>query len=70
LATFTRGQEVVYRRIRMSTEKFLFKCKKCEHIFLPWHAFMITRREGKEWKEYLYCPNCGNFKDKDDFKRD
>lgn len=54
----------------MSTEKFLLKCKKCEHIFLPWHAFMITRREGKEWKEYLYCPNCGNFKDKDDFKRD
>ena len=47
--------------------KFKVKCPKCGHEFYPWKALMVTS-EKTNWKEFLYCPNCNNFDDKDNFK--
>ena len=49
--------------------KFLKRCKKCGCEFNPWEAFMITSKE-TNWKEFLYCPECGHFDDKDNFRID
>ena len=48
-------------------KKFLLRCKKCGHEFYPWKALMVTSDRTK-WKEFLFCPNCHNFEDKDNFK--
>ena len=50
-------------------DKFLLRYKKCGHEFYPWKALMITS-DKTGWKEFLYCPNCHNFDDKDNFKID
>ena len=47
-------------------KKYLKRCKKCGHEFYPWKALMVTS-EKTNWKEYLYCPQCHNFDDKDNF---
>ena len=48
-------------------KKFLLRCKKCGHEFYPWKALMVITPETK-WKEFLYCPNCHNFDDKENFR--
>ena len=49
--------------------KYLIRCRKCGHEFYPWKALMVTS-EKTNWKEFLYCPNCNHFDDKDNFKID
>ena len=48
-------------------KKFLHRCRKCGHEFYPWKALAVTSEQTK-WKEFLYCPSCHNFDDKDNFK--
>lgn len=47
--------------------KYLLKCKKCGNEFYPWKALMVTS-EKTNWKEFLCCPQCHNFDDKNNFK--
>jgi DNA-directed RNA polymerase subunit RPC12/RpoP len=49
-------------------KKYLVRCEKCGHEFYPWNALMVIS-EKTNWKEYLFCPNCHNFDDKNNFKR-
>jgi hypothetical protein len=51
-------------------KKWLLRCKKCGHEFYPWQGFMITKTVGKERKEFLFCPECNNFKESNEFKID
>lgn len=48
-------------------KKYLICCPKCGHAFYPWNALMVTSPKTK-WKEYLYCPSCQYFADKEEFK--
>ena len=47
-------------------KKFLVRCKKCGHEFYPWKALMVIS-DKTNWKEFLYCPNCHHFDDKENF---
>ena len=49
--------------------KYLIRCRKCGHEFYPWKALMVTS-DKTNWKEFLYCPNCNHFDDKENFKID
>ena len=48
-------------------KKFLLRCKKCGHEFYSWKTLMVTS-DKTNWREFLYCPNCHHFDDKDNFK--
>lgn len=48
-------------------KRYLIRCPKCGHEFYPWNALMVTS-DKTDWKEFLYCPNCQHFGNKDDFK--
>lgn len=53
---FTKGEK-----------RFVLKCKECGHLFLPWKALMVTKKENN-MRPYVYCPNCGKCDDMDNFK--
>lgn len=50
-------------------KKFLLRCKKCGCEFYPWKTLMVTSPQ-TNWKEFLYCPECHKFDDKDNFRID
>ena len=50
-------------------EKYGLKCKKCGHIFLPWKTLMLTLPQNN-MRPYVYCPNCKNYDDMDNFAKD
>lgn len=50
-------------------KRFLLRCKKCGCEFYPWKTLMVTS-DKTNWKEFLYCPSCHEFDDKDNFRID
>lgn len=48
-------------------EKYLLKCKKCGCMFLPWKTLMATLPQNN-MRPYIYCPQCKNYDDIDNFK--
>jgi len=48
--------------------KFLLKCRKCGHKFLPWHSFGINNAI-TGWKDGFVCPCCGNLATKDEYDK-
>ena len=47
--------------------KYVLQCRKCGHLFLPWKTLMATLPQNG-MRPYLYCPKCGNYDDKENFK--
>ena len=47
--------------------KFVLKCNKCGCLFLPWKTLMVTLPQNG-MKPFIYCPNCKNYGDLDNFK--
>ena len=48
-------------------KKYGLVCKECGHRFLPWKALMITEPKNG-MRPFIYCPNCKNYDDLDNFK--
>lgn len=44
--------------------KYLVKCDKCGHTFLPWKCLAITNEE-TNWRTHIFCPQCKNLFDRD-----
>ena len=49
-------------------EKWGLKCKKCGHIFLPWHCFALID-EKTNWGQGYYCPKCKNLDTEDNYDK-
>jgi len=46
--------------------RFGLKCKKCGHVFLPWHSLGVTN-EKTGWKDAFFCPGCHTLQTKDEY---